>query len=266
MLYGYNNGSIWRKWDFHVHTKGTNKNDSFTSKDFQEFCETLFIKALEKGIDAIGITDYFSIDNYKKAIEYQDNIDSSPLFKDEEKEKIKNLFISPNVELRLLPVTDSGRLVNFHCVFNPEYVAHIDNDFFASLSHTGHEQEYKMNRQGITALGKSIDPLISNDDTAYKKGIENFVVAHSAIKELLNKNTNLKNNVITIVSNSNKDGASAFQQHYDLFENGAGALDGVRSTIYKLSQCIFSGNPNDREYFRKKTRFSKGSYKEVRFS
>jgi hypothetical protein len=249
MEYKYNNGSIWRKWDFHVHTKGTNKNDSFKSTDFNEFCETLFIKALEKGIEAIGITDYFSIDNYKKVIEYQSRIDSATVFKDEEKERIKNIFIFPNVELRLLPVTDSGRLVNFHCIFNPEYVANLDNDFFASLSHTGHDQEYKMNHHGIIALGKSIDTQISDDAAAYKIGVMNFVVSHQAIKELLNTNSNLKNNVITVVSNSNNDGASAFQKHYDLFEDGAGALDGVRSTIYKLSQCVFSGNPKDREYF-----------------
>lgn len=253
MEYRYNNGSIWRKWDFHVHTKGTNKNDQFTCKDFSEYCEVLFTKALEKEISAIGITDYFSIENYKKVIEYQCDIDRIDLFDAEEKLRIKNIFIFPNIELRLLPVTDSGRLINFHCIFNPGYVTQLDNDFFASLSHIAHEQEYKMNPQGIIALGRSIDPLLSND-AAYKKGIENFVVAHTGIKELLNKNINLKNNVITVVSNSNNDGASALQKHYDLFEEGAGALDGVRSTIYKLSQCIFSGNPSDREYFLGKKR------------
>ena len=29
-----NRGSEWRKWDLHIHTKGTNKNDQFKSSDF----------------------------------------------------------------------------------------------------------------------------------------------------------------------------------------------------------------------------------------
>lgn len=61
-------GSEWRKWDLHIHTKNTSKNDQFASVDFDAFCVTLFKKAIEKDIKAIGVTDYFSIDNFKKVI------------------------------------------------------------------------------------------------------------------------------------------------------------------------------------------------------
>ena len=60
----YQRGSEWRKWDLHVHTKNTSKNDQFVSIDFNAFCETLFKKAIEKSIEVIGITDYFCIENY----------------------------------------------------------------------------------------------------------------------------------------------------------------------------------------------------------
>ena len=56
-----NYGSAWNKWDLHIHTKGTSKNDQFTSETFDEFCNAMFKKALEKQIAVIGITDYFSI-------------------------------------------------------------------------------------------------------------------------------------------------------------------------------------------------------------
>ena len=69
----YPKGSEWRKWDLHVHTKGTLKNDQFKSKTFDKFCVILFQKALEKEIAAIGITDYFNIKNYKK-VAYFGNI------------------------------------------------------------------------------------------------------------------------------------------------------------------------------------------------
>jgi hypothetical protein len=29
----FKKGSEWRKWDLHIHTKGTNKNDNFDSAD-----------------------------------------------------------------------------------------------------------------------------------------------------------------------------------------------------------------------------------------
>jgi len=84
----YPRGSEWRKWDLHVHTKGTKKNDQFKSKTFEEFCVTLFLKALETEIAVIGITDYFSIDNYKKVKEFISTIDSCDDFSFQENEKI----------------------------------------------------------------------------------------------------------------------------------------------------------------------------------
>lgn len=104
----YERGSEWRKWDMHVHTKGTNKNDNFTSPDFDEFCTTLFKKALENNIQAIGITDYFSIDNYKKVKTFVSQIDSKSDFEEQERDTIKNILLLPNVELRILPATGSG--------------------------------------------------------------------------------------------------------------------------------------------------------------
>jgi hypothetical protein len=106
-----------------------------------------------------------------------------------------------------------------------------------------------MNRQGIISLGKSLDSSITNDEIAYKKGIENFVVSHENLKKLISNNPNLRENVIIVVSNSSNDGASAIQRHYDLFENGNGSLDGVRKTIYQISDCIFSSNENDAKFF-----------------
>ncbi len=59
-----------------------------------------------------------------------------------------------------------------------------------------------------------------------------------------------RENTIIVVSNSNKDGASAFQKHYDLFEDcDSSSLEGVRKSIYCISQAIFSSNEEDRKYF-----------------
>jgi len=243
----FERGSEWRKWDLHIHTKGTNKNDNFTSSDFNSFCIVLFKKALEKDIKAIGITDYFGIDNYKKVREFVGNIDSSSDFDEQEIISIKNIFLLPNVELRILPATDSGHLINIHCLFNPDenFLVKLENDFFGSLEDSGGN---KMNRAGFITLGKISDANLS-DDSAYKKGVGEFHLEPSNLRKLFNNNVGLKENTIIAVSNSNNDGASALENHYELFKNEAGSLDAVRRNIYELSNAIFSGNPNDREFF-----------------
>jgi len=245
-------GSTWKKWNFHVHTKGTNKNDQFSSSTMDEFFCAFYKKAIENGVSAIGVTDYFSIDKYNEALIYRENIESKigtdgqKLFTPDEIEYIKKIFIFPNVELRLLPATDKGRLINIHCLFNPDYVADLENDFF---SHIENQDHIKMNRHGITGYGRTLDSNITDEHQQYRKGLDNFVIDLKSLKEILAKNKKFKDNSLLVVSNSNNDGASGLQQHYDLFENDPGSLDGLRKSIYFISEAIFSANPKDIKYF-----------------
>ena len=66
----YPRGSEWRKWDLHIHTPGTAKNNQYPA----DVNWTEYLDALEKYSDiaVLGITDYFSIDNYIKAKSFQD--------------------------------------------------------------------------------------------------------------------------------------------------------------------------------------------------
>lgn len=245
-------GSEWRKWNFHVHTKNTNKNDQFSSKTMEEFYHTFFKEACSNGISAIGVTDYFSIDRYKDAIEYRANINKkvSPegeaLFTEEEINFIQRIFIFPNVELRMLPSTDKARLINIHCLFNPEYIADLDNDFFSNIEN---QEKFKMNRHGIMSYGKTFVPTLSDGNQEYKRGIDNFVINLESLKDLVYSNKRFKDNTLFFVSNSNKDGASAIQKHYDLFNNESGSLNGLRKSIYNLCDGIFSATLKDIKYF-----------------
>ncbi len=58
----YNRGSEWRKWDLHIHTPETKKNDQFTGSTPIEKWEN-YITAINNSteeIAVIGITDYFT--------------------------------------------------------------------------------------------------------------------------------------------------------------------------------------------------------------
>lgn len=242
----FNRGSEWNKWDLHIHTKGTNKNDQFRRDiTFDEFCIDFFKKAVENNIKVIGITDYFSIENYNKVKEFITRVDSIAEL-NEVKEDIQKIYLIPNIELRMLPSTDRGKLINIHCLFNPSYIQHLEDDFFSTLEFDG----CKMTRTGLIRLGRKIDASLTDEDTAYKKGINNFVITPDKIESLLNENKDFKQNTIIVVSNNSTDGASGLRKHYDLFENdNASSLDGIRRKIYSISDMIFSPNVSDIKYF-----------------
>ena len=41
----YREGAEWRRWDLHIHTPGTNKNDQFTGNNlddkWEKYCEAI---------------------------------------------------------------------------------------------------------------------------------------------------------------------------------------------------------------------------------
>jgi predicted ATPase len=247
-----NRGSEWRKWNFHVHTKGTNKNDQFTSTSLEDFFYTFFKSAYEKRIEAIGITDYFSIDRYKDAVKYVsdieskiDNLTQSKLFIDDEVKFIKSIFLFPNVELRITPTTKKGKFINLHFLFNPKIIDQIENEFFNKLSNV---ENYLMNYDSICQYAKLLNSNL-NPDQLYKYGIDNYNVEFGKIKTLLETNKLLKNNSIIAISSKSNDGVSGLKDYYDDFEKEGGSLLGTIKSIYKISKIIFSNAPSDKEYF-----------------
>lgn len=71
----YNRGSEWRRWDLHIHTPQTRKNDQYQGETVEEKWDKYYKDINNyigdgsdplKNIAVIGITDYMSIENYKK--------------------------------------------------------------------------------------------------------------------------------------------------------------------------------------------------------
>ena len=119
-------GSLWRKWDLHVHAPGTKKNDQYendrSSADALDFyCD----KVEQSDVTVFGITDYFSADPYFAFVER---------FKAKYPKSQKVIF--PNIELCTSDVVNSAsEEVNLHIVFNsfaPDCGARI-RDFLRHL-------------------------------------------------------------------------------------------------------------------------------------
>ena len=224
-----NRGSEWRKWDLHIHTPGTAKNDHYGNSD--EVWER-YIDALEKSdVTVFGITDYFSISNYIKVQEYQ------------KQGRLKGKFLLPNVEMRIYPVTDKSKLINIHAIFDPFLdVADIEREFFRKLQFTYFDASYSCIDTDLAKLGRIVEnnPNLA-DDVAIKKGIDAFAVSYEALKEVIDK-AFFKGHVIIALSNGSKDGVTGIL-------NQEGNMQPLRKEITRMSDIILSGNPGDVEYF-----------------
>ena len=124
MRYLENRGSEWHKWDLHVHTPASGLNNQYghTVEAWDEYVKVLFNTALEHDVVALGITDYFLIDGYKKLVnEYLNNEKKmSILFPDANtRERIKQILVLPNIEFRLDTMVNKNR-VNYHVIFSDE--------------------------------------------------------------------------------------------------------------------------------------------------
>ncbi|TEU30298.1 TrlF family AAA-like ATPase [Alkanindiges illinoisensis] len=244
----FNRGSEWGRWDLHVHTKGTAKNDQFGNITFDEYCIELFRRAIQNNIRAIGITDYFSIDNFKKVLYFQKEINNRTEFSSEEKLLISKIFILPNVELRTTPSTNEGSAINFHLIIDPTAIDEYEQRFTDHLIFTASGSEkYKLSRYDLAKLGRNVTgDATLEEEVAIRKGISSFVLNPSDIINAFNEYPSFRDHCIVAVANSNTDGASAFQGHERFLYNQEGAtLKVLRESLYKVSDAIFSAIDTD---------------------
>lgn len=182
-------GSEWRKWDFHVHTPysvlnnqfGLNANDS---ADFDSYVQTLFAKAIEKDIWAIGITDYFSIDGYKRIRnDYLDKPDKlAELFPDDElRRRIEQILVFPNIEFRLDRFVDKGdksKPIGYHVLFSDEVdCREIEDNFLHKLRCApDHCQSWTLTHHNIEQLGDLVRSQNGGKGDSYALGLSNVSI------------------------------------------------------------------------------------------
>lgn len=201
-------GSEWRKWDLHVHTPESILYSEF-GDDWDHYIKTLFNTALQKEIAVIGITDYFYIEGYKKikSIVASDS-DMKRIFKDEATiQKIRNIKLLPNIELRLFPI--NGQRLNFHVIFSDEVsIQNIEENFLHNLNFVKEgdpidgEEKRKLKKINLEELGKKLkedhEPFREKSDLYI--GMMNAVVDDGAIvTELMNNKSIFAGRYVLVV-------------------------------------------------------------------
>ena len=211
-MLNYKRGSEWRRWDLHVHTPQTLKNDQYEGKTVDEKWDNFYNTIVDyigdgtdplKKIEVIGITDYLSIDNYNKVMTDGRLPDSIKL-------------VLPNVELRMVPYAKKAP-VNIHCIFDPDYADDLESRFFSKLKFTFCNSSYSASHSELIRLGRDYkNDKELTDAQAYATGINQFVLEFSTLKDIFDADQDLKEHCIIVVSNSSGDGVSGVVEHFGI--------------------------------------------------
>lgn len=185
-------GSLWRKWDLHVHTPASIFHNYPGTPDqaWEEFLADL--EALPSEFKVIGINDYLFLDGYKRVLQ------------EKEKGRLGNIdLILPVIELRLDKFVghDSHfQRVNFHVIFDAidpgiietQFINQLSREFILLPEHDGLKGRWSAipTRQSLNDFGQLIIDAAPADrkhqyGSPLKEGFNNFNVALENIKDAL---------------------------------------------------------------------------------
>ena len=249
MYYLENRGSEWHKWDLHVHTPASGLNNQFghTVEAWDEYVKVLFTTALEHEVVAIGITDYFLIDGYKKLVnEYLNNEGKmSLLFPDAGTcERIKQILVLPNIEFRLDTLVNQSR-VNYHVIFSDELpIEDIEDNFLSQLqieicrNADGSARTMALNKRALECLGQTLKRQQGTFvGTDYEVGCITAYVKSEAILNALNNPIFKEKYIIATPVDEDLSRISWKGQGHQ-----------VRKLIYQQSHAFFTSNPKTHNF------------------
>lgn len=238
-------GSLWRKWDLHVHSPLSILNNQFPKKDGQPDWEAYISRIEQTDLSVIGVTDYFTIDGYKKLLEFkkQGRLQSVDL-------------IVPNIELRL-NVLGNNKRINFHVIFSDKLLPEdIEEDFLHELYFTmaGNPQstddKAKLKIKHLTERGqrlKSENPGKYSSQSDLEAGATIAAVDHERVSQLL-QSSKFKGNYILVLAEEN-------------LPPWHGQAHGIRQTLTQKADFIFTSNTeNIRWYLGQKDYVSTEEY------
>lgn len=184
-------GSVWRKWDLHVHTPDSLVHQYEGENPWETFLNAL--ESLPPEFKVIGINDYLFLDGYKRIIG------------ERQKGRLANIdLFLPVVELRLDRFCGSNNhlsRVNYHVIFSNELSTEtIEHQFINALS-----SKYVLspqyssvaggwsgvpNRQGLEDLGRKIIGSVPESErpkfgTPLVEGFNNLCLSLESIQGLL---------------------------------------------------------------------------------
>lgn len=245
-------GSSWNKWDFHIHTPYSILNNEFgfdpydkeSELLFDNYVFELFSRAIEKEIVAIGITDYFSIEGYKRI--RQDYIENEEklkqLFHDDDiRKRIKSIFVFPNIELRLNTFVGKGAdSVNYHVLFSDKVSVQDIEECFLNQIRIPHNNDtiLPLSRNSIELIGKEYKKYNEAKGSDYLVGLKKIAVSDKDIQGVLTNCQAFQDNYyIAIPVDEDLSSVSWYGRAYQSKRN-----------LYQQSAFLMSSNEKTRNW------------------
>jgi|SRR5665213_294046 len=244
-------GSEWRRWDLHIHTPFSALNNGF-GPDFEIYAIRLFKSAIANNIAVIGVTDYFTIEGYKKLRQFvEDNTRLEQLLGIEDAVKAKNILLLPNIEFRSKELIQGPRgegKVNFHVIFSDELsVEDIEEHFLRDLkfiyeSDPDQEDQYRpLTLANLEDLGRTLQSQHEEfrSETPLFTGMKNAAINHENVSKVLKAQSRRFRDKYLIVIPADEDLSN-------LSWDGQGHL--LRKVLLQKTHMIFSSNAGTREF------------------
>ncbi len=227
----FGRGSLWRRWDPHIHAPGTVLEDKFEGTDvWEEYLSR--IESATPTVEALGITDYWSIDLYERVLA------------EKAKGRLPDVgLIFANVEMRLGIATSSGSAVNAHLLISPDDPDHVEEArrFLSSLAFRAKGEVYSCTREDLIKLGRAHDKGAVEEETALKVGTNQFKTTATELEKAFNNSEWAQKNIVIAVAAATGSGTSGMQ--------GDASMAATRQEIERLAGVIFSGTPSDRAFW-----------------
>lgn len=230
-------GSTWRIWDFHLHTPYSILNNQFgdpnSDDTWDRYIDAIEAKVAELNIAAIAITDYFTIEGYKRVLQYQ------------LQGRLKGLLIFPNIEFRVDPLIEKRRL-NVHVLFSPDVPeTHIEEHFLHDLNFVldsdpfegSHKRKLKL--ANLEDFGATLQQQHApfRDRTSLEIGCMNAKVKLEEIKERLDTDGRFSGRHLLVLAEENLS-----------LLNWNGQDHGTRKQLLQMSHAVFSANSGTRDF------------------
>lgn len=224
-------GSVWHRWDPHIHAPGTILNNQFSGENpWEEFLQ--MIETSSPRIRALGITDYYSLALYEEVLNHK----LAGRLPDVN-------FIFPNIELRFQIETAKKSAVNFHLLFSPEDPNHVDEikGFLNHLTYSAYDGLYHCNDRDLIKLGYKHKSECENDRQALEEGANQFKVDLTQLKDRIKNSGWFQENALIAVAGGGRDGTSGLQ--------GDSSFESTRVELERLAHIVFSSNPRTIDFW-----------------
>ena len=245
-------GSEWRKWDLHVHSPLSILNNQFPKLGTGEPEWEPFLQKLESlDMAVIGITDYFTIEGYKKLKQFK------------EQDRLQKIYtVLPNIEFRLKNIVSSRsgdeKRLNLHVIFSEEVsVGDIEEHFLHDIPFyyqgdpQNRDERRKLKISNLEALGNELmehhEPFRRMAISPLEIGAMQAVVDHEEITDLLTKDSRFKGKYIIVLAADEWD-----QINWD------GQAHHLRKALLQKSDMVFSSHPNTRQWCLGKKPYTDG--------